>query len=55
MNNKTNPPQAAADEPDRPHQGMGLGAAMADFPRLFRGEPPRDGLQLFVQTINPSH
>ena len=41
MNNKTNPPQAAAGEPDRPHQGMGLGAAMVEFPRLFNGEPPR--------------
>jgi hypothetical protein len=40
MNNKTNPPQTAAGEPDRPHQGMGLGAAMVEFPRLFNGEPP---------------
>jgi hypothetical protein len=40
MNNKTNRPQAAAGEPDRPEQGLGLAEAMADFPRLFRGEPP---------------
>jgi hypothetical protein len=41
MNNKNNPPQPAADEPDRPLQGMGLGAAMVEFPRLFNGEQPR--------------
>ena len=41
MDKKTNSNQTGPGDPDRPEQGLSLNAAMGDFPRLFRGEPPR--------------
>ena len=41
MDNKTDPNQTVTGKPDRPEHGLSLNAAMSEFPRLFRGEPPR--------------
>ena len=41
MDKKANSNQTVPGDPDRPEHGLSLNAAMGEFPRLFRGEPPR--------------
>ena len=41
MDHKTKTHQAFYKTPEGHEQGLGLAAAIAEFPRLFHGEPPR--------------